>query len=392
MKKIFVAISMLLMLQSFSQKNYLLKGTIGKRSIVMCITQSDDGIPEAKYFYYKNLNDIFLQGKPSSNSKKHVFTKTEWNYELKRNTLCESFSLSTKNYKNWVGSWTNGKQKLAVTLTKIDTTKMQLKLQGGYYFDEGLDSYYSFIRESKIKLQKDSVTKLNHLTLQWYSEKSSKIKLFRVIAGIGDTAILNEVNKTLHKLQMNEVYAFYDCPNNYRKNGEYEFWVNGVYATSDFLSVDAHNYNDCGGIHPNSGTNYLNFNLHTGNTIDKITDVFNLCDSSIFQELTQDIDDSTNEYTIDISSIDDSVGYCVGKIMQKLHINEMKIDDSLHDNYCRYTDYDRWIFFDFVFRYDGVYFSPNFPHVILCCSYPEWSIIPYSILKKYLKKESQFVL
>ncbi len=190
---------------------------------------------------------------------------------------------------------------------------------------------------------------------------------------------------------MNQIVAFFDCSNNDIKRGEYYFHLDSIYATNNFLSIDAGTYYDCGGVHPNSSDDYLNINLHTGNKIEKITDVFNLYDSSLYSEFELDANDSTNEYAIDISESKDSIGYCICKFMQQLHKKEMQFDDSLHDNECSYNSFYRWQFFNFVFRYDGVYFNPHFAHDIQSCSYPEWSVIPYSVLKKYLKKESQFV-
>lgn len=382
---------------SFSQNKYLLKGFIVKHPVVMCITQDDDTTFSARYFYNNNLQDIFLEGKPNSNSTKLVFTKSAWNYKLKQDTLCERMSLSTQNKKNWLGSWTNGRYNLGVRLTNIDTTKIKLPTPREHFLDEGLDIYYSYIRESKIALKKDSVSKLSQLTLQWYKEKTSGIKLFRVTAGIINTTILNKVNKTLHEFQMNQIVAFFDCPSNNRRSGEYNFYLNSIYTTNNFLSIDAASYYDCGGVHPNVSNDYLNINLQTGNTIDKISDVFNLYDSS-FHTIKEDSDDTTissqsiNETIFVDYENADTTSYSVYKIMQTLYKKEMQVDDSLHDYECRFDDYNRWQFFDFVFRYDGVYFNPHFPHVIQSCSYPEWSVIPYSILKKYLKKESQFVL
>ncbi len=199
----------------------------------------------------------------------------------------------------------------------------------------------------------------------------------------------------MHEFQMNEVIAFYDCPNNDRKRGEYYFHLDTVYATENFLSIDAGSYYNCGGVHPNSSTNYLNINLHTGNTIDKITDVFNLYDSSfdLKREYKEDsllVDEPDKIYTKDDFTIEDTIGHCIYRIFRSLYKKEIDIDKI--EDQCRYYQYERWNFFNFVFRYDGVYISPEFPHAIQGCSYPEWSVIPYSLLKQYLKKESQFVL
>ncbi len=173
MKKILPILLLLLSLKLNAQNKYLLKGFIGKHPVVMCITQDDDTTFSARYFYNNNLQDIFLEGKPNSNGTKVIFTKTAWNYKLQRDTFCERMSLSTQNYKSWVGNWTNGRYNLVVRLTNIDTNKIKLTTPRQNFLDEGLDIYYSFIRENKIILNKDSVSKANQLTLQWYSEKQA---------------------------------------------------------------------------------------------------------------------------------------------------------------------------------------------------------------------------
>lgn len=391
MKKIFLsAILFFTFIISFSQHNYLLQGNIDKRSVFFRITQEDDSTIYARYFSNDNLQDIFLDGKPS---KKHLsFTKYAYSYTQQKDTFCESFTLTTTNNKNWFGNWTNGKTKLKVFLKPVSIDKIKLKPKREFDINEGLDEYYSNIRENKVQLHKDSITKINQLLLQWFTEKTSDVKLFRIVAGIGDTTILNKINNTLHEFQMNEVFAFYDCPNNSRKRGNYNVWIDSVYVTDNSLGLKIHSYYDCGGVHPNSADLSFNINLHTGCKIEKLTDIFNFDDSSIFSQINSLIEiDTTDKYENYGYSDGDTTAICIAYLMKTLHRTEMQNDDSLNEN-CRFSDYDRWRYFNFLFRYDGVYISPEFPHVMQSCSYPEWSVIPYSVLKKYLRKESKFVL
>lgn len=379
----------------FSQYDYLLQGKIGKHKIIMQLSKEDDSTLTARYFYINHLQDIFLRGNFLHNKDKVLLNKNEWNYDKSKYVFCEKFSLSTTNQKMWKGYWTNGKKKLSVQLVSIDTNAIILNPKKEYDFDEGFDRYYSHIRERNIRLQKDSITKINQLTLQWFSDSTSKVNLFRVVAGIDDLSILHKVNKCLQNFQLNEIMAFYDCPNNDRKYGYYNYWINDVYVTDNFLSVDAHIDCDCGGVHPNSFPNYLNLNLHSGNIIEKITDVFALADSNRhskkeWKEAMLLIEKSQADHTFLGLTIDDTIGCCILNIFNTLYSKEISADKI--DDHCRYYDYEQWMFFSFVFTNVGVYISPEFPHAIQGCSYPDWAIIPYSILKKYLKSTSKITL
>ncbi len=363
---------------SFSQHNYLLQGTIGRYPVVMSIRYNSDSDIAARYFYKSSLKDIFLYAEIDEETKQFIITDEYFDDSSKQDVFTEKFSLTTSDYKTFKGTWTNNKKKLDVSLNVVDTT--QISTKNYTYYNEGFDKFYSILRIQNVKLSKDSVTVKNKLTLQWFSDKESKINMFRVANGIADYTKLKKINKALENYQYQSLYEFYECANNDRKRGEYNYWISNVFIANNFISIDGSVFNDCGGMHPNSNDNNLTINLKTGNVIEKITDVFNLYDDKF------DDDDSLNEYSRNYKT-----GNCILNILKKMYSQKIQKETQESSN-CNYYEIEQWEYADFLFRYDGVYFNPSFPHALQSCRYTEWSVIPYSILKKYLKKESQFVL
>jgi hypothetical protein len=59
----------------------------------------------------------------------------------------------------------------------------------------------------------------------------------------------------------------------------------------------------------------------------------------------------------------------------------MKKPDN--DDDCDYTDPEVWNFVNWYFTPKGLYVGAYFARVARNCDEPDWSIIPYRIVKKY---------
>ena len=246
-----------------------------------------------------------------------------------------------------------------------------------------IDEKYSNIRLQNIRLHKDSTTVKNNYVLEWFSEPISKIYSFRIKSGIENKTVLEKVNKSLKEHQLNNISNFYECSNNERKRGEYNYTIDGIFITNNFLSIECSIYYDCGGVHPNEDNDNLTVNLRTGKVIKYFDEIFPLAGQSkraYSESKNSKLSESYDNYLI-------SLGNKIIKIISILHSKE--INDS--SSYCQYYTPDKWYYASFTFRYDGLYLNPSFPHVSMSCAYPEFSLIPYKYLIKYLNKDSKFV-
>ena len=77
--------------------------------------------------------------------------------------------------------------------------------------------------------------------------------------------------------------------------------------------------------------------------------------------------------------------------MTKLYPKQMKKPSKTNDD-CDYTGYYSWQYPEWYFTAKGLYIAPTFSHAGAACNSPEFPIIPYTMLKKYLTLGSKLVL
>ncbi len=66
-----------------------------------------------------------------------------------------------------------------------------------------------------------------------------------------------------------------------------------------------------------------------------------------------------------------------------LYPNEMKKPAEDDDNACDYSDESIWGYSPWYFTTKGLYLGPYFARVARACDAPDWSILPYSVVKQH---------
>lgn len=65
--------------------------------------------------------------------------------------------------------------------------------------------------------------------------------------------------------------------------------------------------------------------------------------------------------------------------LKAAHPDDMKAPETKDD--CDYTDEQVWDFPSWHFTEKGLYVGPYFARVMRACEGPDWSVIPYSVMK-----------
>ena len=266
MKKNISIIALLICVNNvFSQYNYLLQGTIGKNPIVMAIHYKSDTDIAARYFYKSSLKDNFLSVEIDEAQNEFTISDEYFNDSTQQYVYNQKFVFTTKDFKTFKGNWTNNNMNQDVVLTAVDTTQINKKNYA--YSNEGFEKFYSILRMQNVKLSKDSVTTKNKLTLQWFSDKESKINMFRIANGIADYKKLSRINKLLEAYQYQSLYAYYECANNNTKQGEYNYSLSEVFINNNTLNINASVNCSCTSGETKLTEKRLLINLLTGDII-----------------------------------------------------------------------------------------------------------------------------
>lgn len=366
--------------KAYLQQSYVLEGKVGNYPIIMLLNQTFDKDSKtaevsATYFYKSNRHSIELEGALKGNTNL-VLTKEPYDDD---SSQFEQFSLKKLSANNWSGTWKNKKGRLLnVVLQPIDTLKYAFNEVPEIEYVANEERIYTKSQLSGLQFSKDSITQNGIYTLQWMKEKLTKITLFRVTSGY-PANVLQKINQALNQNQYNNISAAFSC-NGRHFDGEYFYNFQKSFFSKTVMSIVASSYYDCGGIHPNSSDDNLNFNTLTGNKISNLDELFWFTGKKPPSEK----EDNYYEYA-------EIRAKAIVAIMQKLYPKQMKKPSENSDD-CDYSDYYSWQFPEWYFTTKGLYVAPTFSHAAAACGGPEFPIIPYSILKKYLVKGSQLVL
>lgn len=355
--------------KSNGQNRFVLEGTIGTYPVVMMVTGDSEGILNVVYFYKRTRHDISLTGEKQFPEKGVlVFNRRS------DDGITESFNLKKGSSNEWSGKWKDKKGKeLPVILKPIDTTAYNFLTVPELDFQNKEERIYSKARLSGLAFVKDSITHRGKYELKWLHETQSKLGSFEFSNGF-PAEILKKANGVLHRHLVSDVNDFFACSGNTTGSFyEYTSLISKYFIGERYISIQSTAAWDCGGAHPDGSDNSFTIDMQTGNEIASIDQLF------WFTGKKPVTDKNSNSY----SAYAEERGKAIVKILTRLYPAQMKKSTGEE---CDYSDHTFWNYPIWFFTKKGLYISPSFPHAMRPCDYPEFSYIPYNILKQYEPK------
>ncbi|HEY5771921.1 MAG TPA: hypothetical protein VIS75_04800 [Chitinophagaceae bacterium] len=355
-----------------AQESIPLEGKIDKYPIVMEI-QIYDSACTIKYFYTNQLKDILLEGTVDNKGKIKVTTEDPEENKINK----EQFEL-TKTSSGYTGSWISGKKRLPVNLKEANLEKFKNQYEHLPKIKELKKAdAYSFIKIASFDFVLDSTSINGNVQISWYHEKYSGFILPRIKNGYSNP-ILEKINSILLEKHLQESMFSLDCLS--AQNGEYESNTEYIFSTKYLLSINVNTSYYCGGAHPDFGSEGLNFDTQTGELL-KLDNIFWFTNTNPPEENSGDWYDYRDTFSAKVV-----------EIFKNLYPEQMKSTGDDSDDYCDYTDESVWDFPNWYFTDKGLYLGAVFARVARSCDSPEWSVIPYKQLKKYLNPRSKLKL
>jgi hypothetical protein len=365
----------------FGQDKYLLEGKIGIHPIIMKVDESlnfwNGNNIVISYYYKQDKHDIELYGH-STGLVKYVFEKEQWNSKINKDEIAEKFVLERLPDKTWKGKWINKSKELPVSLYPIDTLIDSFIGLPYFEYHDNVDRMYSGIRLNDLQFVNDSITRMGKFQLQWNHEIHSKIVSFAVVSGANEIA-LKRINSSLRKKQYSYIDDLYSCTSADTYNGEYSYRLISYFITDNFLSIKGSLFNICGGAHPNFGEENIIVNMKTGEEIKDLDALFWFTGKRPVDEKADGYYDYAKE----------RAKFIVG-ILTKLYPEQMTKQKSKND--CDYSNSEVWNFPSWYLSPKGLYVGASFAMVARVCDTPNFSYIPYDILRNFVRKDQQILL
>jgi hypothetical protein len=353
-------------------------GTLGKMPIVVELnTQQQDEVT-GRYFYEKYHRDLELSG----SLQESTLTLVEGNNRYGDDKPLPTLKLE-ETANGWQGEWQSPQgKKLAVQLAEA---KLPAPTANLVPFVAALPKSdpYEYLRVQGLKLKPLKKQDFMGYTLQWWTEPESKISLFSVESGLPKDD-LQRVNQQLLGRLWSEVVSYHSCQMMGGENVEFMQQVEPKWISPAVVSLNISTSYYCGGAHPDFGDSPLNIDVSTGHPL-SMEDVLWVGEGKPLLHAERDSlgDQPLNESESAARSTYQREVLVPWLIKQFTALYPENMKKPTQDDDCDFTDESIWGYSSWHFTAKGLYIGPYFARVQRACDAPDWSILPYSVVKQH---------
>ncbi|WP_222832249.1 hypothetical protein [Pseudomonas sp. SC3(2021)] len=353
-------------------------GTLGKMPIVLELNTTQQDEVTGRYFYEKYHRDLELSGSLQDSTLNLVEGNNRYGDDKPLPTL-----KLEETANGWQGEWQSPQgKKLPV---KLAEAKLPAPTSATLPFVAALpnDEPYEYLRLQGLKLKPAKKENFMGYDLQWWTEPETKISLFSVESGLSKDD-QQRVNQQLLGRLWNEVISYHSCQLRGGENVEFMQQAEPKMISPAVVSLNISTSYYCGGAHPDFGDSPLNIDVKTGHPL-SLEDVLWVGEGKPLLHAERD---SLGDKPLSEAESDARYRYVskelVPWVIQQftaLYPTEMK--KPAQDDDCDFTDESIWGTTPWYFTDRGLYLGAYFARVQRSCDRPDWSILPYSIVKQH---------
>jgi hypothetical protein len=353
-------------------------GTLGKMPIVLELNTTQQDEVTGRYFYEKYHRDLELSGSLQDSTLNLVEGNNRYGDDKPLPTL-----KLEETANGWQGEWQSPQgKKLPV---KLAEAKLPAPTSATLPFVAALpnDEPYEYLRLQGLKLKPAKKENFMGYELQWWTEPETKISLFSVESGLSKDD-QQRVNQQLLGRLWNEVISYHSCQLRGGENVEFMQQAEPKMISPAVVSLNISTSYYCGGAHPDFGDSPLNIDVKTGHPL-SLEDVLWVGEGKPLLHAERD---SLGDKPLSEAESDARYRYVskelVPWVIQQftaLYPTEMK--KPAQDDDCDFTDESIWGTTPWYFTDKGLYLGAYFARVQRSCDRPDWSILPYSVVKQH---------
>jgi hypothetical protein len=353
-------------------------GTLGKTSIVVELNTTQQDEVTGRYFYEKYHRDLALSGSLQDSTLNLVEGNNRYGDDKPLPTL-----KLEETADGWQGEWQSPQgKKLPVKLSEAklpapDSATLPLiaALRNG--------EPYEYLRLQGLRLKPTKKENFMGYDLQWWTEPETKISLFSVESGLAKDD-QQRVNQQLLGRLWNEVISYHSCQLDGGENVEFMQQAEPKMISPAVVSLNISTSYYCGGAHPDFGDSPLNIDVKTGHPL-SLEDVLWVGEGKPLLHAERDsLGDkplSSDESNARYQYVSKELVPWVIQQFTALYPTQMKKPTQEDD--CNFTDESVWGASPWYFTAKGLYLGAYFARVQRSCDRPDWSILPYSVVRQH---------
>jgi hypothetical protein len=355
----------------------LYSGMLGKMAIVVELDLRDPEQVTGRYFYRKYCHDLALKGKLQGQQLSLLEGRSADDDgrrpELRLRRIAQG----------WQGEWLGPQGKrLVVTLTQPFVEGPPAGAETFWYriYEK---SPYEFLRLKESSLRPGKRQSFMGHDLQWWSEPVSGLASFEILDGYPQTQ-LDLINQRLRERLWEEVISYHACKLNAGTDwSEFQQTVTPRLLSADIVSLSIFTSYDCGGAHPDFGDAPLTLNARTGEPLG-LEDLLWVGEGPAFHyREARNREPDADSVSFDVFSRYRNQHFAPWLVEQWRRIAPDDVPASGEDVECAYADPDMWDYPSWYLSEKGIVFDPIFPRVARACEGPEWSVLPYVLIRQH---------
>ncbi|QWP78752.1 hypothetical protein J5226_10285 [Lysobacter sp. K5869] len=347
------------------------RGTIGTLPIALKLDDEKGPDVYGQYFYFKHLRDLELEGKRDERGVLHLQVRSR-----DEEAATERWELSEKAGA-LEGQWTSGKRSLPIRLQRVDLKALRAGRDGERYRRAGDDvSAFDALRIGELALEKSKTQQFQGHSLQWWREPRSGAELFTVESGI-EAPARARVNGLLKQRLWRTAIDALQCTS--APNSDFDLTVTPRLLDRRFLSLSLMTSYYCGGAHPDFGDSPLTIDVRSGREL-ALEDILWLGKGEPPRSAGNGDYESPGYKRLNEYRESTLVPWTV-KTLTRLHPDEMA-PPAKEDEGCNYADPGVWGTSIWYLTAEGLYLGPYFARVARACEYPDWSLVPWTLVER----------
>lgn len=357
-----------------SEGKQVFTGTLGQASIVVELFEDMAGDVQGRYFYRKYHKDLRLAGKREGAAL--VLEESRWG-----STAANPHLRLEPSATGWQGEWTSPDGKtLKVELSPAVLAPLPAEPIPYLALMHDM-APYDYLRLLQLKLKPGKKQNFMGYSLQWWTEPESGASLFEVLSGYPPPA-RKAINQQLLSGLWQAVGAYHGCLLAGGDAGSFKQTAKPMLLTPSVISASVSHEFLCGGDSPDQASFAINLDASNGRPL-TLEDVMWIAEGepihyeeSLFgrDHYPAEITDAYYDYRNSI------LGRWLVGYFQALYPQQMK--GTRDPAGCDYDNEHHWTFANWYFTAKGLYFIPDFVPADAACRWPNWSYLPYSIVKK----------
>ncbi|MGE9762730.1 hypothetical protein [Pseudomonas sp. PDM20] len=342
-------------------EHILLQGQVGKYPVVMDLWDAGGDV-SGRYFYERYRQDIPLRGHLDGN----VYRLSSANYEGD-DRPADVFELSR------AGGLVSGKfispkgKELSVELKVVTPSSVkEPRIDSGILKDLGGYEKLQLTGLEFVPGKKEVIG--GGFNLQWFHETRSGLSMFHVTGGYPES-VIRSINSIIDGRFYSELRNYFGCSDGLGKSGV-ELVVGSYFLSENFVSYAVNSGWYCvGAAHPDFGVEGVTISAKTGLEL-TLEEMYWLGGAD---KLVPD-SDAWMEYRRKVFAP------AIVELFRRLYPDDMSGPDG--NGGCDYSDINVWKYPSWYLTPKGLRIGAYFARVQRACDNPEWSIIPYSVLRK----------